>query len=121
MTAFDKLRGIIIELKKGKFSPADMEPGTMLVEDLKPDSLDLAELLVLMENEFSKRHSRGSDEIANAPPAGLYDSCPHHKARPPAAQFQRQSRPECLACSRMLNQQEPRPPERRTGLFNGVI
>lgn len=53
MTAFDKLSGIIIELKKGKFSPADMEPGTMLVEDLKLDSLDLAELLVLMENEFS--------------------------------------------------------------------
>ena len=35
MTAFDKLREIILEFKKGKFSAADMKPDTMLVEDFK--------------------------------------------------------------------------------------
>ncbi|HWR29773.1 MAG TPA: acyl carrier protein [Negativicutes bacterium] len=53
MQAFDKLIGIILELKKGKFSVANMRPETQLVEDLKLDSLDLAELLVLMEDGFS--------------------------------------------------------------------
>jgi len=53
MKAFDKLSGLILEFKKGKFSVADMQPGTRIVEDLKLDSLDLAELLVLMENEFA--------------------------------------------------------------------
>jgi len=53
MKAFGKLIGIILELKKGKFSVANMQPETRLVEDLKLDSLDLAELLVLMEDGFS--------------------------------------------------------------------
>jgi len=53
MTLFDKLAGLILEFKKGKFSVADIQPETRLVEDLRLDSLDLAELLVLMENEFS--------------------------------------------------------------------
>ena len=53
MTVLNKLTGIILEFKKGKFSATDMKPDTMLVEDLKLDSLDLAELLVLIEMEFS--------------------------------------------------------------------
>ena len=53
MTAYNKLSEIILEFKKGKFSAPDIKPDTMLVVDLKLDSLDLAELLVLMENEFS--------------------------------------------------------------------
>jgi len=53
MTTLDKLSGIILELKSGKYAASAMKPTTRLVEDLKLDSLDLTELLVLMENEFS--------------------------------------------------------------------
>ena len=53
MNVFDKLSGIILEFQKGKFTAVDMQPETRLVEDLRLDSLALAELLVLIENEFS--------------------------------------------------------------------
>ena len=53
MNVFEKLSGIILEFQKGKFTAADMQPETRLVEDLRLDSLALAELLVLIENEFS--------------------------------------------------------------------
>ena len=53
MTALNKLCTIILEFKKGKFTADDLKPAARLAEDLKLDSLDLAELLVLMENEFA--------------------------------------------------------------------
>ena len=52
MNVFEKLSGIILKFQKGKFTAADMQPETRLVEDLRLDSLALAELLVLIENEF---------------------------------------------------------------------
>jgi acyl carrier protein len=49
----EKACGIILKFKKDKISAADLKPEARLIEDLKLDSLDIAELLVLVEETFS--------------------------------------------------------------------
>ncbi len=53
MTTIEKLGGIILKMKKDKIFAADFKPEARMVEDLKLDSLDITELLVLVEDAFS--------------------------------------------------------------------
>jgi acyl carrier protein len=53
MTTMEKVCDIILRIKKKHISAADLKPEASLVDDLKLDSLDLAELLVLAEDTFS--------------------------------------------------------------------
>ena len=55
MTTIEKVRGIILKLKKKDISAADLKPEARLVDDLGLDSLDHAELLVLAEDAFSMK------------------------------------------------------------------
>jgi len=53
MTTIDQVRDIILKLRKKNITAADIKPEAMLVQDLKLDSLDYAELLILTENALS--------------------------------------------------------------------
>lgn len=53
MTTLDQVRTLILKLKKKNITAADITPEARLVQDLKLDSLDLAELLVLTEEILS--------------------------------------------------------------------
>lgn len=53
MTTLEKVRGMILKLKKKDITPADLKPDASLVDDLNLDSLDRSELLVMAEDAFS--------------------------------------------------------------------
>jgi acyl carrier protein len=52
MTTVEKVGSLILQLKKKNITEADLKPDAHLVKDLKMDSLDLTELLVLAEEAF---------------------------------------------------------------------
>ena len=52
MTTLEKVRAVILKLKKKNITEADLKPEARMVEDLKLDSIDRAELLVLAEEAF---------------------------------------------------------------------
>ncbi len=52
MTTLEKVRAVILKMKKKNIAEADLKPEAQLVEDLKLDSIDMAELLVLAEEAF---------------------------------------------------------------------
>lgn len=52
MTTLEKVGQIILKFKKDKISPELLKPAATLTGDLMLDSLDLAELLVLLEDAF---------------------------------------------------------------------
>ena len=51
-TVFERVRKIIVEQLGGE--EGDVNPQTSFVDDLNADSLDLVELIMAMEEEFSK-------------------------------------------------------------------
>ena len=51
-TVFERVRKIIVE--QLGVEESDVNPQTAFVEDLNADSLDLVELIMAMEEEFSK-------------------------------------------------------------------
>jgi acyl carrier protein len=53
MTTLEKVREMILKLKKDNLSSSALKPEAKLVEDLSLDSLDLAELVVMAEDAFS--------------------------------------------------------------------
>ncbi len=53
MTTFEKVCSLIMKLKKKNIVEANLTPETLLVNDLKLDSLDYSELLVLAEEAFA--------------------------------------------------------------------
>ena len=53
MSTMEKVCRAILKLEKENISAADLKANTRLIEDLKFDSVDLAELVVAMEQEFS--------------------------------------------------------------------
>ena len=53
MATIDQVRELILKLKKRNITAADITPEARLVQDLKLDSLDFAELLVLTEEILS--------------------------------------------------------------------
>lgn len=53
MTTMDKVCGLILKLKKKNISASQLTPAASLADDLMMDSLDMAELLVLAEDEFN--------------------------------------------------------------------
>ena len=57
MTTLEKVRAVILKMKKKNISEADLKPEARLVEDLKLDSIDMAELLVLTEEAFGLKIS----------------------------------------------------------------
>ena len=57
MTTFDKVCSLILKLKKKNIVAADLKPETKLVGDLKLDSIDMAEMLVLAEEAFGLKIS----------------------------------------------------------------
>ena len=57
MTTTEKVNKIILDLKKGKVTEAMLQPSAELVKDLHMDSLDMAELLVMAEDEFQVKIS----------------------------------------------------------------
>lgn len=61
MTTLEKVRAIILKMKKKNISEADLKPEAMLVADLKLDSIDMAEMLVLAEEAFELKIS--DDEV----------------------------------------------------------
>lgn len=52
MTTLEKVRAVILKMKKKNITEADLKPEARMVEDLKLDSIDMAELLVLAEEAF---------------------------------------------------------------------
>jgi len=52
MTTLEKVRAVILKMKKKNIAEADLKQEAQLVEDLKLDSIDMAELLVLAEEAF---------------------------------------------------------------------
>lgn len=52
MTTLEQVCQIILKFKKGKIAPESLKPSANLTGDLKLDSLDLTELLVLTEDTF---------------------------------------------------------------------
>ena len=52
MTTMEKVCNVIMKLKKKGLSLEDLKPEALLVQELKFDSLDITELLVLTEEEF---------------------------------------------------------------------
>ena len=52
MTTLEKVRAVILKMKKKNITEADLKPEAQLVQDLKLDSIDMAELLVLAEEAF---------------------------------------------------------------------
>ena len=59
MTRFDKVCSLILKLKKKNIVAADLKPETKLVSELKLDSLDYSELLVMAEDAFSVKLTHG--------------------------------------------------------------
>ena len=57
MTTLEKVRAVILKLKKKNITEADLKPEARMVEDLKLDSIDMAELLVLTEEAFGLKIS----------------------------------------------------------------
>ena len=57
MTTTEKVNKIILDLKKGKVTEDMLQPSAELVKDLHMDSLDMAELLVMAEDEFKVKIS----------------------------------------------------------------
>ena len=57
MTTMEKVNKIILDLKKGKVTEDMLQPSAELVKDLHMDSLDMAELLVMAEDEFKVKIS----------------------------------------------------------------
>ncbi len=53
MTTMEKVCGLILKLKKPGISAADLKPEAALIRDLKLDSLDLPELVMMAEDAFS--------------------------------------------------------------------
>ena len=53
MATIDQVRDIILKLKKKNIAAADIKPEARLIQDLKLDSLDFAELLVLTEDALA--------------------------------------------------------------------
>lgn len=53
MTTLEKVCEIILKLKKKDITAADLKPEASLVNDLKLDSLDFAEMIVLAEDAFA--------------------------------------------------------------------
>lgn len=53
MATIDQVRNLILKLKKKNIIVADIKPEARLIQDLKLDSLDFAELLVLTEQALS--------------------------------------------------------------------
>jgi acyl carrier protein len=53
MTTFEKVCSLILKLKKKNIVAADLKPEALLVQDLKLDSLDYSELLVMAEDAFA--------------------------------------------------------------------
>jgi len=53
MTTMDRLCGLILKLNKKHITASDLTSGASLAADLMLDSLDMAELLVLAEDEFN--------------------------------------------------------------------
>jgi len=53
MTTLEKVRALILKLKKKNITEADLKPEALLVENLRLDSLDFTELLVLAEEAFA--------------------------------------------------------------------
>ena len=47
MTTLEKVRAVILKMKKKNITEADLKPEALLVGDLKLDSIDMAEMLVL--------------------------------------------------------------------------
>lgn len=52
MTTMEKVSKIVLDLKKGKITEEMLQPSVELAKDLHMDSLDMAELLVMAEDEF---------------------------------------------------------------------
>ena len=52
MTTMEKVSKIVLDLKKGKVTEEMLQPSAELAKDLHMDSLDMAELLVMAEDEF---------------------------------------------------------------------
>ena len=57
MTTLEKVRAVILKLKKKNITEAALKPEARMVEDLKLDSIDMAELLVLTEEAFALKIS----------------------------------------------------------------
>ena len=57
MTTMEKVNKIILDLKKGKVTEDMLQPSAELAKDLHMDSLDMAELLVMAEDEFKVKIS----------------------------------------------------------------
>lgn len=53
MATIDKVRELILKLKKKNITKEDLKAEALLVQDLHLDSLDFSELLVLAETAFS--------------------------------------------------------------------
>lgn len=53
MSTMERACRAILKLKKENISAADLKANTRLIEDLEFDSIDLAELVVAAEAEFS--------------------------------------------------------------------
>lgn len=52
MTTMERVCNLVMKLKKEGLRQEDLKPEALLVKDLKFDSLDNTELLVLTEEEF---------------------------------------------------------------------
>ena len=57
MTTLEKVRAVILKMKKKNITEADLKPEALLVGDLKLDSIDMAEMLVLAEEAFGLKIS----------------------------------------------------------------
>ena len=63
MTTLEKVRAVILKMKKKNITEADRKPEALLVGDLKLDSIDMAEMLVLAEEAFGLKIS--DDDVKN--------------------------------------------------------
>ena len=63
MTTLEKVRAVILKMKKKNITEADLTPEALLVGDLKLDSIDMAEMLVLAEEAFGLKIS--DDDVKN--------------------------------------------------------
>ncbi len=68
MTTREKLCELILKARKGKLAPEDLKPEADLKNDLRLDSLALAELLVLTEDCFGVEFSH--EEVRSATTLG---------------------------------------------------
>ena len=57
MTTLEKVRVVILKMKKKNITEVDLKPEARLVQDLKLDSIDMAELMVLTEEAFGLKIS----------------------------------------------------------------